>query len=316
MGSQKVGHDWATNTFSFFSQKKSLDKSDVWLSRVKMKKSLFSSGHSFPIWLLHVCALWPLDLFPSSWFPLHFPAGREPSPEPLAWWDFRLLPALHARGQWFSHFGLEYTWYYGSVVLEGVAGEGLEVGSLPPRHPCRKEPSATAFSAISNSALWRHYAGGEQDLFVILGISRYILVFLREHRMWNQKTFSESWFCHWLIIKTWASHLTSGETFPTIHWQQSFNMDTSTQWLETLAPSFIKTVWLVWGIFVMDFYSAWRDNVFIAVANYRIKGSMALELRIGTPVSVRLPGFTSFIYLSAVTLDKLTSLCASPFSHL
>lgn len=66
----------------------------------------------------------------------------------------------------------------------------------------------------------------------------------------------------------------------------------------------------------MDFYSAWRDKVFIAVANYSIKGTMALGLRTGTPVSVRLPGFTSLIYLSAVTLDKLTSFCASPFSHL
>ena len=57
----------------------------------------------------------------------------------------------------------------------------------------------------------------------------------------------------------------------------------------------------------MDFYSAWRDKVFIAVVNYSIKGTMALGLRTGTPVRVRLPGFTSPICLSAVTCDKLTS---------
>ena len=188
--------------------------------------------------------------------------------------------------------------------------------SLLPQHHCRKKPSVTAFRAINDSAMWRHWVGGEKDLFMILGINRYILVFLKEHWIWDQKAFSESWFCHWLIIETSASHLTSRETFPTIQWQQSFNMDTSTQWLVTLAPSFIKAVLLVWGIFVMDFYSAWRDKVFIAVANYSIQGTMALGLRTGTPVSVRLPGFTSLIYLSAVTLDKLTSLCASPFSHL
>ena len=142
---------------------------------------------------------------------------------------------------------------------------------------------------------------------MILGINRYILVFLKEHWIWDQKTCSESWFCHWVITKTWASHLTSRETLPTIQWQQSFNTDTSTQWLVTLAPSCIKTVLLVWGIFVMDFYSAWRDKVFIAVVNYSIKGTMALGLRTGTPVRVRLPGFTSLICLSAVTWDKLTS---------
>lgn len=45
----------------------------------------------------------------------------------------------------------------------------------------------------------------------------------------------------------------------------------------------------------MDFYSASRDKVFIAVASYNIKGSMALGLSTGTPVRVRLPGFTSLI---------------------
>ena len=66
----------------------------------------------------------------------------------------------------------------------------------------------------------------------------------------------------------------------------------------------------------MDFYSASRDKVFIAVASYSIKGSMARGLSTGTPVRVRLPGFTSLIYLSAVTLGKLTYLCVSPFSYL
>lgn len=65
----------------------------------------------------------------------------------------------------------------------------------------------------------------------------------------------------------------------------------------------------------MDFYSASRDKVFIAVASYNIKGSMALGLSTGTPIRVRLPGFTSLI-LSAVTLGKLTYLCVSPFSYL
>lgn len=52
-------------------------------------------------------------------------------------------------------------------------------------------------------------------------------------------------------------------------------MDASTKWLVTLAPSFFKTLLYIGGIFVMDFYSASRDKVFIAVASYNIKGSMA-----------------------------------------
>ena len=83
-------------------------------------------------------------------------------------------------------------------------------------------------------------------------------------------------------------------------------MDASTKWLVTLAPSFFKTLLYIGGIFVMDFYSASRDKVFIAVASYNIKGSMALGLSTGTPIRVRLPGFTSLIYLSAVTLGNLT----------
>lgn len=46
-----------------------------------------------------------------------------------------------------------------------------------PQHHCRKEPSVTAFRAISDSEGTE--AEGEQDLFMILGISRNILIVLK-----------------------------------------------------------------------------------------------------------------------------------------
>ena len=301
----------------FFSQKKNLDKSDVWLSRVKMKKSLVFFGPQLPhLTSPHVSTLttWPVPKFlvPS---PFSCWDGTQPRTPSLVRFQVPTSSACQTSVILLLWLGLHMILQKhgaGGCSWGRPRGWGLCLHSTPAGKSSLPLPSVPS-AIVPCEGIMR---GGEQDLFVILGISRYILVFLKEHWIWNQKIFSESWFCHWLIIKTWASHLTSRETFPTIQWQQSFNMDTSTQWLETLAPSFIKTVLLVWGIFVMGFYSAGRDNVFIAVANYRIKGSMALELRTGTPVSVRLPGFTSFIYLSAVTLDKLTSLCASPFSHL
>lgn len=60
----------------------------------------------------------------------------------------------------------------------------------------------------------------------------------------------------------------------------------------------------------MDFYFAWRDKVFIAVASYNIKG------KYGTEVKFKALRCTSLIYLSAVTMGKLTYLCVSPFFHL
>lgn len=83
----------------------------------------------------------------------------EPSPEPLAWWDLRFLPALHARGQWFFYFGLEYRWYYGSMVLGGVVGKTRGWCLCFHSTTAGKSPSVTAFRAISDSAIWKALQG-------------------------------------------------------------------------------------------------------------------------------------------------------------